>query len=588
MRLFSSIRWKITLAYFLVLGSIAALGFYLSQWTDDHYQSSLRMGLLAESRFIGNLGKPLLPEGPEPINQLAMQAGSDLDRRVTIIGVDGRVLGDSRYDYSDMESHNDRPEFTQALASGSGWIIRYSDTLHKRMLYVATRIGDDAHPLGVARIAEDLSRVDHARSIIHKVFFIGVLIVFIIAVLVGAMISSDVSTPISDMSAAARRFAKGDLDLRLNVSDPPKNEIHELANTLNWMASDLRNMLNELTVEKGKLQTIFDKADDGILLVDENARIQMINPVASRLLSIEDNNVIGQTVIEATLSHDISELISRVLRTGIPASLELQLQASEQLFVSAYLAPLENPDGLYGAMIVMHDLTTAKRIDSIRRDFVANVSHELRTPLASIRAMAETIILRGKKDGLVEKEFAQKIIIEADRLNAISEDLLDLAKIEAGRRVMSKERFAFLEVVNQVVSELQPKVDHKAIMLYVSIARDLVVDGDRDAYQQILINLIDNAVKYTPHGGRIEISAISINKQLVFHVADTGIGIPPEDLPRIFERFYRVDKARSRESGGTGLGLSIVKHLSELMGGGVSVTSLVGEGTNFKITLPMS
>lgn len=236
----------------------------------------------------------------------------------------------------------------------------------------------------------------------------------------------------------------------------------------------------------------------------------------------------------------------------------------------------------------MHDLTSAKRIDSIRSDFVANVSHELRTPLASIKAMAETIVLRGRKDDKVAGDFAQKIIVEADRLTAISSDLLDLAKIEAGSRPTCNERFPLSEVADQVVSQLRPRAEYKCNKLSADIPEDLIINGERDAIHQILVNLVDNAVKYTPHGGQVAISA-SMDKGLIsIRVADTGIGIPSDDLPRIFEGFYRVDKARSRASGGTGLGLSIVKHLSEQMGGSVSVTSKTNEGTTFTVTIPSS
>jgi two-component system, OmpR family, phosphate regulon sensor histidine kinase PhoR len=585
---FHSIRWKITFAYILVLASIAALGFYLSRWTEKYYIAFLRGSLLTECRFVGRLSEPLVALGPKSVDPLAKQSGRELGHRVTIIDADGRVLGDSQHDYSSMGRHNNRPEVKQALASGFGWTMRYSSTLKTRMLYVATRIGGKEHPLGVARVSEDLSQVDHARGVIHRVFFVGALIVFVIAVLVGTMISANVSVPLSTMSAAARRFAKGNLDLRLSAPGSPKDEIDELAIALNTMASELQSSLDELTAEKLKLETVFDKADDGIIIVDEAARVRMINPAASSLLDTGLDEVDGKTVIEATFSRDIAELVDRALRTESPASLEVQLQTSEQAYVNVYVAPLESAERLFGAMIVMHDLTDLKRSDSVRRDFVANVSHELRTPLASIKAMAETIILRGKKDQAVAADFAQRVIAEADRLTAISDDLLDLAKIEAGQRVVRKEQFLLSELVDQVVSQLRPRAEYKCSELSTDVPEDAMVKGDRDAVRQILVNLVDNAVKYTPHGGRIVISASAEDERISIKVSDTGIGIPPEDLPRIFERFYRVDKARSRESGGTGLGLSIVKHLCELMGGSVYAESKLGEGTVFVVMLPLS
>ncbi len=595
MRPLRSIRWRIAFAYLLVLVSIAALGIYLSQWTDNCYVSSLRGALLTECRFVAKLALPLMTSGPEAVDPLAGEAGGQLGRRVTIIGADGRVLGDSEYDYSDMELHNDRPEVRQALASGSGWTIRYSETLHIRMLYVAARIGDAAHPLGVARLAEDLSLVEEARGIIHRVFFVAALLVSLIAVLAWVMISFNVSRPISAMSIAARRFAQGDLDLRLDAPAEPGNEIEELAVTLNQMAAELRRAMDELAADKAKLQTILDKADDGIAVVDSNARVQMLNPAASGLLGADIMQVQGRTVIEATLSRDISELVSRVLRTGTPASLEVQLQTSEQPYTNVFVAPLEKPDGPPGALIVMHDLTAVRRIDSVRRDFVANVSHELRTPLASIKAMAETIVLRGEKDDKLAGELAEKIVTEADRLTAISEDLLDLATIESGWRPVRRDEFRISAVVENVLSELMPKAEQMSQELSSNVPDDLVMRGDQDAVQQILINLVDNAIVHGvggqaqthAHNGRVTISAYVESGRLSLQVADTGIGIAPDELPRIFERFYRVDKARSRQSGGTGLGLSIVKHLSEMMDGTVCVSSETGKGSTFTVTLPL-
>ncbi|HET6455454.1 MAG TPA: ATP-binding protein, partial [Armatimonadota bacterium] len=250
--------------------------------------------------------------------------------------------------------------------------------------------------------------------------------------------------------------------------------------------------------------------------------------------------------------------------------------------LNVYVTPLSD-----GALVVLHDLTEIMKTDSVRRDFVANVSHELRTPLASIKAMAETVVLRGRKNPEAAEEFGRKIMDEADRLTAISDDLLDLARIEANRPLQMEE-FALLEVVQSVVSDLQAKANNKAIEVSVDVPDDLPITADRDAIYQILVNLVDNAIRYTRPGGSVTISAESDEAGVSIGVADTGIGIPEDELARIFERFYRVDKGRSRESGGTGLGLSIVKHLVEAHGGKIIVESTVGEGSTFTFTVPGS
>lgn len=582
--MFSSIRWRLTSAFLLIaLGTIGLLGLYLSRWTERHYIDSLTADLASESRVIGGMSAHLISAPGDEIESLARRVGRQSGRRVTIIRADGAVVGDSRRAPETMDDHTARPEVREALRHGMGWEIRRSDTLDTRMLYVATRIGGSDRPLGVARVSENLSEVDAAVGRIHRVFFISAFIAFIVAGLAGARIAGSIARPIRDMRSVARQLAKGDLDQRVDVADNSPEEISDLAETLNAMAGELRGMMTQLTSEKTKLQTILDKTNNGLMVVDHESRVQMANPATAALLGARPDQVLGKTIIESTLSRDLSELVLRVLRTGVPASLGLRLPNLSETYLDVYVAPLERSGG---GIVVIHDLTQVARTDAVRRDFVANVSHELRNPLASIRLMAETIALRAKYDSVAAEQFAQKIMSEADRLTTLSEDLLDLAKIEAGRRSVRAEDLALAEVAGRLVAEWFPLAQKKGINLMVSVPDDLRAKADPDAVYQVLANLVDNAVKYTGQGGRIEISASAQEDRAVVRVTDTGIGIPEADLPRIFERFYRVDKARSRASGGTGLGLSIVKHLVEAHGGKVTVESAVGEGSTFAFTLP--
>ncbi len=345
-------------------------------------------------------------------------------------------------------------------------------------------------------------------------------------------------------------------------------------------AAGLRQEIGKSSAETAMLRAILDKTDDGMLVVDQEARIQMTNLAAIRLLNAEPDSVHGRTIIECTLNHDLSNLVGRVLKTGTPASLPVQFP--QDVHLNIYAAPIERT----GALVVMHDISPAMRIDAVRRDFVANVSHEFRTPLASIKAMAETIALRGRKNPDTMEEFAQKIMAEVDRLTVLSEDLLDLARIEAGRRPVRMEQFSVRDLVERVLCDCGSRSEVKAIDLATDVPEALQAHADRDAVYQILVNLVDNAIRYTRPGGRVEVSAVGDKDSVAMKVSDTGIGIPAEELPRIFERFYRVDKARSRESGGTGLGLSIVKHLVDAHSGRIDVQSTPGEGTTFTVTLP--
>ncbi|MHB0913686.1 MAG: HAMP domain-containing sensor histidine kinase [Armatimonadota bacterium] len=571
-----SIRWKLTISYLLTaLVAVFGLGLYLSHWTANHYISLLREQLSGESRFIGRL----IEERPGDPEGLAKEFAGEIGRRVTIIGADGRVIGDSERDPRSMENHLNRPEVRRALADGEGWSIRYSDTLRTRMLYVAVRLGDGK---GVARLATGLQNVDKERGKIHRVFFIAAFVVFALAALVGARISSGITRPLASMRAVARRFGSGDFSASVQTDEG--GEIGELAHALNRMASELRSTISELAEEKAKLEAVFTQSDDGLLVTDERGAIRMMNPAACRMLGVRFEDAEGKTVIEGTLNHELADLAERVLRTKTPASLEVSPQEAH---IYACVTPLATPDGLAGAALVMHDLTAARRIDSVRRDFVANVSHELRNPLASIRAMAETILLRGEKDPRTAAEFAQKIVGEADRLTALSEDLLDLAAIEAGRREIRRESFALAGTAEKVAAEFAALAETRAIALHNRITAEHRVHADPEAVHQILANLVDNALKYTRPGGSVEIGAEQDGKWVSLCVTDTGIGIPEDDLGRIFERFYRVDKARSRASGGTGLGLSIVKHLVEAHGGTISVESRLHHGSTFTVMLPV-
>jgi len=589
MNVFRGIRWKIVSTYiFAILITLSVLGHYLTGWTESFFVDTLKSDLLVESRLVGRMALPMIAGHPEQLDHLAKSASSALGRRITIIRSDGFVLGDSHHDFRTMESHKDRPEFQQALKSGSGYFIRKSATIKSPFLYVATNISDGTRTLAVARVAESLYQVDHMKSVIAHVFLLTTLLAIALAIMVSYTLAIPFAQRILAMNAAAWRYARGEFSINLRVPDKPRDEVDELAVALNSMSSEIRSMMDQLAQEKNLLETILARTDDGLVVVDKDGKIRMVNPAAERLLGTSFNQIEGKTVIEGTFSHDLSELTTRVLRTQSPATLEVELSSPEEAHLNVYVASLERSGGHFGAMIVMHDLSETRRIDSIRQDFVANVSHELRTPLASIRAMAETIAVRGRKDPDAAQRFAERIMTEADRLTALSEDLLDLAKIEAGLSIVRQDKFPLSEVVDRVSGEFEALCDKKGITLSSSIPPDINVTGDHDAVYQILVNLVDNAMKYTPQGGKVIISATSNGDRVDVKVSDTGIGIPAGDSSRVFERFYRVDKARSRDSGGTGLGLSIVKHLVEAHGGRVTVDSTPGLGTTFTFNLLVS
>lgn len=579
-----SLRWRLAAAFLIIIALLVSLvGLYLLEWTEAHYLRSISDDLRRESKAVASF---VQDAPPRDVPELVARAGRDLGHRITIIKPDGTVIADSEHDFRQMPNHADRPEVRQALATGSGDATRYSTTLKTRMLYVATTYGPADKPAGLVRIAEPLSALREVMSTIQRTFLLAALAAVLLAAILSLKLASGITAPIESIASAARKLAGGDLSARTPVSEKAAGEVKALASTFNHMAEQLQSTVMEITEQKARIQAIFERTDDGLVLIGHDGKIQMVNPATCRMIGVDCANAVGKTVIEGTLSHDLSGLVDRVVSNQEPAALDVVLPTDDETTVHAYVAPISSPDGSANVLVVLHDVTAIKRIDAIRRDFVANVSHELRTPLASIKAMAETIVLRHEADPSVAEQLAASIVQEADRMALLAQDLLELVKAESGRRELNPEDTNIRELVDDVFARLRIAAERKSISLVSQVAEGEVVRVDRDSVLQVLVNLVDNAVSYTGNGGTVTASSRLEDGRVAISVEDTGIGIPSEDLPRIFERFYRVDKARSRESGGTGLGLSIVKHLTELLGGNVSVTSEIGRGSTFTVTLP--
>lgn len=580
-----SLRWKFSLPLLAVmLLTIGLLLLFLLYWADHYYISSLRAGLHQEAKLVARMIAPELAENAK-LDNITQQISADLDCRVTIILPNGRVVGDSAHDSSSMDLHNNRPEFLAAMRSGQGSSIRYSATLQKRMIYVAQQIADNGKIIGVARLAISLSAVDAAQKTILRALLVAALFSALFSVVTGVLLSGYLARPLQAMAAAARQISRGDFNINIPLRHRHHDEIDELSAAMNRMSADLRLMIAQQHAEQRKLQAILDNTQDGLLLVDKDATLQLINPAAIRLLEIDSPQALQMSVIAATHQLALAELTERVLRLNSPASLEIVINRTVPHWLNVDIYPLENVSGELNALIALHDITIARHTENLRRDFVANVSHELRTPMASVRAMAETIIIHSQAIPGTAEEFAQQIIVEIDRLTALSDDLLQLASIEAEGNLLQMADVELREFVENIVARMQVVAEHKGIIITAQIPTPLAVFADRNALEQVFINLLDNAVKYTPNGGNVTISAHRQDSRVLISIADSGIGIPAGDVTRIFERFYRVDKARSRLSGGTGLGLAIVKHLLEAQGATITVESVLQQGSTFKISL---
>lgn len=580
---FLTVRWRLATAFFLViLILLSTTGLYLLTWTERYYVTATSEYLRREGLAVAGF----IQSASGDITASIRRTGGDLGRRITVVLPDGVVIADSEKDFRKIPNHSDRPEVVQALATGYGTSTRYSATLKARMLYIAVSYGPRKKPLGVVRVAEPLSGLDHIMTAIQATFFFAGLVAVIAAAILSLRLASSITRPIESIASAAGKLEEGDLGARAPEKPRAPGELGALASAFNSMAEKLQSNVDEINQQSAQMQAVFDLSDNGLVLIDSGAKIRMINPAACRMLGVNGPGVVWKTLIEGTLSHDLAGLVERVRRTREPAALDLDLPAKETRSVHAYVAPVPRPEGGMDVLVVLHDVTAMRKLDAVRQDFVANVSHELRTPLASIKAMAETIVLRHKASPAAVQDFATSIVQEADRMTQLAEDLLDLTRIESERAETVAEPVVLRTLVDDVFGRLSGAASRKSIALVCEVAEDDVIQASPAPLGQVLFNLVDNAIKYTADGGTVRVSMERLRNRIAIRVTDNGIGIPAQDQPRIFERFYRVDKDRSRQSGGTGLGLAIVKHLCEQMGGSVSLKSKVGKGSTFSVILP--
>lgn len=428
-------------------------------------------------------------------------------------------------------------------------------------------------------------RVWDFLQISKQVAEISVFLVLLLSFFVVYRVVREVMEPLRRITEVAQRMAEGDLEQEIRISS--RDEIGILAASLNNMARRLKENIDQITEERNKLAAILSSMDEGVLAIDRQGNIILINPVVEKLFRVTAEEAVGRNVIEVIRNYELERLIRKALEENIHQAVEMSFLMPDPRIFRVQLVPLRRGEEMAGIVVVLRDISELRRLEQMRSEFVANVSHELRTPLTSIRGFTETLLDGALEDPTVARHFLQIIHDEAERLTRLINDLLSLSALESRRREPNRKLLDWHRLVGEVVSMLAPLVQGKNLEVEVKVAEDLPpVPADRDMMGQMLINLLDNAIKYTPDGGKIKVAVWGEGDNLVLQVADTGIGIPPESLPRIFERFYRADKARSRELGGTGLGLAIVKHIVEAHGGRIEVESRVNGGTSFTVYLP--
>ena len=549
----------------------------------------VRARLLAEARLMARVvGQPLADGRPsDEIDALVDEAARDVQARVTIIAVDGTVVADSALSGEPLrtvENHLGRPEVQEALKMGAGSSIRHSTTVGDDLLYAAVAIPHQDRVVGVSRVALSLRGVEEQIDDLQRAVTVALALAFLLIALLSAAFSSSLAGPLGEVMDAARRFAAGDLAARSPVRR--SDEVGELARILNRSAEQLQERITEIARDRGRIDAILSAMEDGVMAVDHRGVVLLANQALRRSLELQEP--VGRHYLEVVRQRKVGELLEEVLRSGARRLDEVEMLRAGRTY-AVIGVPFPGPeDQPPGAVLTFHDVTERHRVEQVRRDFVANASHELRTPLTSIRGFVEALEDGAMEEPATGRRFLEKIRLHADRMATLVSDLLELSRLESGERAPAWEPVAPAEVAEDVAASLAGAAERKGVALHRADEDAPTVVSNADRLRQILENLVENAVKYTPAGGRIEITtrpAADGGAEVV--VADDGPGIPPEHVPRIFERFYRVDKARSRELGGTGLGLSIVKHLAEGMGASVNVESQLGRGTRFTVTLPM-
>ncbi|MFA5157354.1 MAG: ATP-binding protein [Candidatus Omnitrophota bacterium] len=522
------------------------------------------------------------------LDSFIRKLGQQINYRVTIIDANGRVLADSqeaREAALNMENHGNRPEVKSAMSGSIGQAIRYSSTLKREMLYIALPLKAGDKISGVLRLSLPLEGAKQEWFAVRNSLIRGLFFALGFAFVLGSALAGTTVKPIKKMVKISRRFSQGDFSQRMPWYSP--NEIGELAVALNAMAQEIEDKMRKIQLQGQQLEVIFNSMVEGVIATDRSGRIISLNSAVKKIFGITGEEAQGKLFLEAIRNNDISEIINSALKTGAFVSRELNLAWPVEGIFEASASPVFDKAGVNGCLLVLHDITKMRRLETIRRDFVANVSHELKTPLTSIKGFVETLLEGAIEDKNNARQFLEIIREHANRLNNLINDLLELSHIESRGIKLDITQVNLKNLTDKVVSGFATQLKKKSLIFYNELPVGLTVKADNEKIEQVFTNLIDNAIKFNKENGFVSVSSEVRDNKMKIMVEDSGTGIPAKDLPRIFERFYRVDKARSRELGGTGLGLSIVKHIIELHSGKVGVESLEGAGSKFWFILPL-
>jgi two-component system phosphate regulon sensor histidine kinase PhoR len=584
--MFRSIRWRIALPFsILIIVVTTGIGIYVSNLIRQNYLTTLENQLIRQSIILSDE----FPSGiSSQVSNLDYQAKADywadkIDARVTLIAADGTVLGESDDDIQRMDNHLNRPEIQQAQQSGQGVNIRYSNTLGFDMLYAAVPIELDGQISGYVRLGYPLGQIEGTLNQIQTAIVWITLFATVMAVLLSYWVASRTTLPLRRLTETVDQVSRGNLNSR--IIPTTSDEVGQLTKSFNEMADQLTAQIHALETEREKIAAVLSEMNDGVIIVDSSGKIQLINPAAANMFAINQNTVIGISLIEGLRQHQIVELWRANQRSGNVQSTIIEIPACR-----LYLQALATSFGkaLPGStLLLLQNMTRMRHLETVRQDFISNISHELRTPLAALKALTETLQESALDDPPAARRFLQKMETEVDSLSLMVTELLELSRIESGRVPLKMMSVSPAKLIEQSVDRLRLQAERAGLNLVIDCPPDLPdVLADPARLEQVIVNLLHNAIKFTESGGEVRIRGEHQADKILFSVQDNGIGIPREDLSRIFERFYKADRARS--SGGTGLGLAIARHTVEAHAGSIWATSIEGQGSTFYFTIPVS
>ena len=578
---------------FLIIGIavLLAVTWYAAHCFHIFYYTQVANDLEVRARLVEYQIEPMIKSGNfSEIDNTCKSLDKKGTTRITIILPDGQVIGDSYENLAIMKDHSDRPEFIAAMKIGMGKSVRFSGTVGKNMMYVAIPIKQDDKVLAVVRTSIPITFIEQELTKLYKRVLWASIIIAVCAAVVSLFISKKLSRPIEQMKDMAKRFASGDFSQSLSM--PSATELAELAKALNEMAQQLSSRIDTITEDKNQIQAILYSMIEGVMAVDAEGRIVSLNKAGADFLDIEQVQAVGRNVEEIVRNPELQQFVQNTLYgEDLSAATDILVINDGERFLQLHGTSLTDSKGQRsGAVIVLYDITRIHKLEEVRRDFVANVSHELKTPITSIKGFVETL-----QEGALDKpqeatRFLEIIARHADRLNAIVDDLLSLSQLEedSEKRRLFFENTYLRPVLASAVELSKIKAEKKNITVELICDESIAVKINSALIEQAVLNLVDNAIKYSNDNSNVKISVQKQKKDILISVCDKGCGIEKQHLSRIFERFYVVDKSRSRKLGGTGLGLSIVKHISQVHGGCVTVESKVNEGSTFTIHLPFS